>query len=98
MITPTATTFGTWVLDTRGKSRGRARLVINSMLNTRRSIISDEALGYLVYHEMLHHVLPFRGHDLGFRTYESHWPNAAEHDATYDSLEEEFDLDPKRYR
>ena len=96
--TPTATTFGTWVLDTRGKSRGRARLVINSMLNTRRSIISDEALGYLVYHEMLHHVLPFRGHDLGFRTYESHWPNAAEHDATYDSLEEEFDLDPKRYR
>lgn len=96
--TPTATTLGSWVLDTHGKSRGRTRLVINSMLNTRKSIISDEALGYLVYHEMLHHVLPFRGHDLGFRNYESQWPNAAEHDAMYDSLEEDYDLNPKRYR
>jgi hypothetical protein len=31
---------------------------------------------YLIYHEMLHHLLPLHGHDRTFRQLESRWINA----------------------
>lgn len=95
---PIGTRWGYWTLRTYGKGRGKASIRINRLLATKTSIVSDEMLGYLVYHELLHHVLSTRGHDVGFRNYEAKWPNAARRDAAYDTLHERYATDPKLYR
>lgn len=67
------------------------RIRINPILRTRRDIVSDELLGYLVYHELLHAVLPQpEGHSPRFRELELEWPNAVELDAVLDTLHDHW--------
>ena len=94
---PVQALWGYWTLWAHGKRKGQVQIRINQLLATKTSIVSDEMLGYLVYHELLHHVLSTRGHDVGFRNYEAKWPNAAKHDAAFDTLREQYTTDPKRY-
>ena len=62
------------------------------VLQAPRAQISDELSEYLLWHELVHHVLPGRGHDAEFRRLEALWPNFAKLDHELDSIHEGFDL------
>jgi hypothetical protein len=70
---------------------------VNRLLRADPAVISDEMLGYVVYHELLHHLLPASGHDAEFRDYESRWPDSVQLDARFDTLYDHFSVDPRRY-
>ena len=55
-------------------------------------------LEFLLWHEFLHDVLPGRGHDAEFRRLKATWPDALELSASWDTLNERWDLDADRYR
>ena len=92
-----SSTWGHWSLSLSKRNAGRQIIRINRLLRTRRSIVSDEMLCYLVYHELLHHLLPGQGHDAEFRTLEASWPNAADLDREYDTFHERWDTRPESY-
>lgn len=95
---PIGSMLGYWTLRTHGRAKGTAEIRINALLNTTKANVSDDMLRYLVYHELLHHVLSTRGHDVGFRNYEAKWPDAAALDAAFDTLHERCDTNPASYR
>ncbi len=90
-------TWGHWTIALGKKGAGRQQIRINRLLRTNSKHFSDEAVGYLVYHELLHHLLPGQGHDAEFRMLEQLWPGAPQLDLEFDTLHEYWDLDPKRY-
>jgi superfamily II DNA or RNA helicase/predicted metal-dependent hydrolase len=92
-----SSTWGHWSLSLSKRNAGRQIIRINRLLRTRRSIVSDEMLCYLVYHELLHHLLPGQGHDAEFRKLEALWPNATELDLEYDTFHERWDTRPESY-
>lgn len=95
---PLKSSFAYWTVRYTGKSKGKALIRVNRVLRTRPEVVPDEALAYLIFHEMLHHLLPGQGHDAEFRELESLWPDATTWDRLIDTLEDEWDLDPKHYR
>lgn len=74
----------------------RSIIKVSRLLQAPAAVVSDEALAYLVFHELLHHVLPGQGHDAEFRRLEGLWPEADRLDAELDTLAERYDLNPKR--
>ncbi len=62
------------------------------MLRAPEANISDELLAYLLYHELLHHVLPGQGHDAQFREFEAKWPEAQDLNLVLDTLHEKWDM------
>jgi predicted metal-dependent hydrolase len=80
-----------------GKGEARATIRVNRLLRTPAEHVSDEALAYLIYHELLHHLLPGHGHDATFRDYESRFPDAEAHDHFFDTLHEHWDTRPESY-
>ena len=93
----TATNFAYWAIKPTGKSKGRQTIRINRLLRCNPKAVSDEMLAYLIYHELLHHLLPGQGHDAEFRELEHRWPEAPVLDAMFDSLHERWDTRPGRY-
>ena len=79
-----------WSVKTSGKSAGKPVIRVNSMLRAPRTQVPDEVLSYLVFHEMLHDLLPGQGHDAEFRRMEGMWPDSAALDLTLDTLHEQF--------
>lgn len=94
---PVDTTLAHWSLKPAGKGKGRAAIRVNRLLRTTSEHISDDMLGYLVYHELLHHILPSQGHDAEFRELESQWPGAPDLDLAFDTLHERWDTRAKSY-
>lgn len=90
-------TWGHWSLQLQGRRRGEQVIRVNRMLRTIPEAASDELLAYLIYHELLHSLLPGQGHDTEFRKLESLWPRSAELDAEFETLHERWNLDPQRY-
>ncbi|MCA0329709.1 MAG: DEAD/DEAH box helicase [Actinobacteria bacterium] len=86
-------TWAHWSLKMTGRNRGQAAIRINRRLQARKSQISEDLLEYLVFHELLHDLLPGRGHDAEFRRLESLWPGADQHDLMLDTLYEKFSMD-----
>ena len=78
-------------------SRGGRRIRVNPVYRTEPSIVTDDMLEFLFWHEFLHDVLPGRGHDAEFRRLEMTWPNALELNARCDTLNERWDLDADRH-
>lgn len=74
-------TLGTWTLQLTHRGRGTPKIRINRLLRTSKQVLPDERLAYLIYHELLHQMLPGHGHDAEFRRLEVLWPGAAAHDA-----------------
>lgn len=93
-----ATNFAHWTIKLSGKARGRQSIRVNRVLRTTPKAVPDEVLAYLIYHELLHHLLPWQGHDAEFREYEARWPHATELDSFFDTLHERWDLGVARYR
>lgn len=89
---PVKGTWAHWSVRLQGKAKGRATIRVNAALRAPRTQIGDDLLEYLLWHELLHHVLPGRGHDAEFRRLESEWPDFARLDHELDSIGERFDL------
>ncbi|OHV56973.1 hypothetical protein BCD48_43520 [Pseudofrankia sp. BMG5.36] len=84
-----------WAPRIAGKGRGTPIIRVNRQLCARPDQIPDVVLEYLLWHEMLHQVLPGHGHDAEFRRLEALWPDADLHDHALDTLAERFDLDDR---
>jgi predicted metal-dependent hydrolase len=89
---PVKNVWAHWSLKTSGQAAGRAVIRVNSILQAPRTQVPDELLEYLMFHELLHHLLPGRGHDAEFRRLEAKWPNADALDLMLDTLHEQFDF------
>ena len=90
--------FAYWTIKLSGKARGKQTIRINRLLRSTQRAVPDDVLSYLIFHELLHHLLPWQGHDAEFRDYESRWPDSAKNDAWFDSLHERWDLTVAKYR
>jgi superfamily II DNA or RNA helicase len=82
-----------WHPRLHGRARGKPVIRVNCALQGPTTQISDELLEYLLWHELIHHVLPGRGHDAEFRRLESLWPDFAKLDHELDSIEDRFDFE-----
>jgi superfamily II DNA or RNA helicase len=93
-----STAFGWWGIELRRRHLlGQQTIKINRVLMGPPEVISDELLEFLIWHELLHHLLPGIGHRPPFREFESRWPSAQALDDELDRLHENYDLRPKRY-
>lgn len=92
-----SSTWAHWSIRLQGRRRGEQVIRVNRLLRTGPEHIADELLAYLVYHELLHSLLPGQGHDAEFRELEALWPGSAELDAQFATLHERWDLDPDHY-
>jgi hypothetical protein len=86
--------LGMWRL---GDTPGEHRIVINVLLQTDESIVSEEMLGFLLWHEVVHSVTPGQGHDAEFEYLEMLWPDAATLNADLDALLHQWSGDPADY-
>jgi len=93
---PIKNAWAYWSLPTTGKSKGKPIIRVNKALQAPATQVGDDVLMYLLYHEMLHHLLPGQGHDAEFRRLEALWPNADELDRRLDTLHEEFEINAAR--
>lgn len=89
---PVKSTFAYWTPRISGRSKGKPVIRVNRLLQAPSSQVSDEAIEYLIWHELCHHLLPGRGHDSEFRRLESSWPSFAKLDNELDTLNEHYDL------
>jgi hypothetical protein len=87
--------LGLWRL---GATPGEHRIVINVLLRTDEAIVSEELLGFLLWHEVVHSVTPGQGHDAEFEELELRWPDALERNGELDALWSEWSSDPRDYR
>jgi predicted metal-dependent hydrolase len=92
-----ATTWGHWSIKLSGKAAGRQIIRINTLLQSTPAAVPDEPIQYVIYHELLHHLLPAQGHDAEFRMLEARWPNAVELDLWFDTIHERWDTRPESY-
>ncbi|WP_345379347.1 DEAD/DEAH box helicase [Pseudonocardia yuanmonensis] len=86
------TAFARWAPRMAGRRRGEPKIWVSSMLRVDPAQVPDGVLEYLIWHEVVHHLLPGQGHDAGFRRLEALWPESASHDYFLDTLGERFDL------
>jgi hypothetical protein len=77
---PITTAWAYWAPRISGKTRGTPRIWVNQTLRAPRTEIPDDVLEFLLWHELLHHLLPGQGHDAEFRRLEAYWPNSERHD------------------
>jgi anti-sigma factor RsiW len=54
-------------------------------------------LEYILYHELLHHLLPGQGHDAEFHELEAHWPDRDALDLRLATFSEHWQTHPDRY-
>jgi superfamily II DNA or RNA helicase len=80
---PLATSYAHWSIRRAGPT-----VTVNTALQVSKRHVSDELLRYLLWHELLHHVLPGHGHDAEFRMLESRWHGALDLDRELDTLHE----------
>ncbi|MEQ9450502.1 MAG: DEAD/DEAH box helicase [Pseudomonadales bacterium] len=89
--------FGHWSIQLSGRNAGRQKICINRLLRAPAQDVPDKALEYLIYHELLHALLPGQGHDSEFRELEGRWPECEVWDAWFQTLHDRYDIRPERY-
>lgn len=94
---PSAYHLAYWTVSSTGRAKGRRRIRVNCIFRTKPNHVGDDMLAYLLWHELLHDVLPGHGHDAEFRRYEAMFPGALDLQTRWDLLGENWDLDPTRY-
>lgn len=95
----TDASFAHWSRKRSGKGAGNIETIrVNLLLKAPKRDVPDSVLEFLVYHEILHHLLPGNGHDSYFRELEGRWPGYMECNLFLDTLHEEWDTRPASYR
>ena len=89
--------WGEWTIRLRGKNAGRQTIRVNRILRTKVSIAPDTLLEYILYHELLHHLLPGEGHDAEFNELEALWPDRDACDLVLATFHERWETKPARY-
>lgn len=84
--------WATWTLKTSGKAAGKPYIRVNKALQVSATHVPDAVLEYLLFHELLHHLLPAQGHSAEFRRLEGMWPDADRLDHTLDELHKTLNL------
>jgi hypothetical protein len=92
---PVTSLYAYWRPRISGSRRGHPRIRVSRVLCAPRAQVPDEVLEYLLWHEVLHHLLPGQGHDAEFRPLEAVWPESEKHDHFLDTLGERYDLTPQ---
>ncbi len=83
-----------WTAGLKGRV-AQPWIVVNVLYQTDRKAVTDEMLEYLIWHEVVHHLLPLHGHDRLFRELEQRWPHAASLDAQWDKLGDRIQPRPR---
>jgi len=94
---PHRSTWANWSVRLAGKGVGKQLIQVNRLLQAPKSQIPDDLLRYLLYHELLHGLLPAQGHGAEFREYEARFPDSDRLDYELDTLHEKWDTDPSSY-
>jgi hypothetical protein len=89
--------YGYWTIATHGKNRGQRRIIVSSLYRTEPEVVSDEMLRYLLWHELLHDLLPGQQHDAQFREMEHRWPDGVTLDGEWHGLHDRY-LFPRNLR
>lgn len=89
---PGRTTWAHYSWRSSTRARGNPVIRVNLALRAPKSQISDALLEYLLWHELCHHLVPERGHDVEFRRVEALWPDHLALDHELDTLHERFVL------
>ena len=92
-----SSTWGHWSIRLRGKNAGRQVIRVNRILRAKPSVVPDALLEYLLYHELLHHLLPGEGHDAEFNELEARWPDRDALDLIFATFHETWETNPDRY-
>jgi superfamily II DNA or RNA helicase len=87
---PVKNAWAYWSLKTTGQRAGKPVIRVNRALQAPATQISDAVLEYLIYHELLHDLLPLQGHCAEFRRLEGMWPDADQLDLEIDTLDEKY--------
>ena len=90
--------FGVWTYKRTGRNAGAAKITVNRWLRTRPSIVSNEMLEFVIYHEILHDLLPFQMHSPLFRQLEAKWPGIDDIEARLHTLGEKWEMRSECYR
>jgi predicted metal-dependent hydrolase len=90
--------FGIWTYKRSGRKAGTAKILVNRCLRTKPSIVSNEMLEFVIYHELLHDLLPFQMHSPLFRKLESQWPGIDDIEARLHTLGDTWEMRPELYR
>lgn len=91
---PNAHAWAYWNVTFKGMNAGRPVIIVNNLLQTTEEAVPDHVLEYLLYHELLHHLLPGQGHDGQFRRLEALWPGIDESELALMTLHERWDTRP----
>lgn len=83
-----------WNIRLKGNSAGQPMIIVNQLLQTTPEAVPDAVLEYLLYHELLHHVLPGQGHDGQFRRLEELWSDIDQAELALMTLHERWDTRP----
>lgn len=92
-----SSSWGHWSIRLRGRSVGKQTIRVNRLLRTTPRVAPDALIEYLLFHELLHHLLPGEGHDAEFRDLEAKWPAHDELDVIFATFHERWDTNPTRY-
>ena len=79
------------------RDTGAQMIRINRILCAPETSVPAELLEFLVWHELLHHVLLAQGHNAQFTNLERAWPGAAELDGKLATFHEHWNTDPNIY-
>lgn len=91
------TTWAHWSIKLSGQNAGRQVIRVNRLLKSTPEVVPDALLEYLLYHELLHHLLPGQGHDAEFYDLEAKWPDRDQLDLRLATFHEEWDTEPPHY-
>jgi superfamily II DNA or RNA helicase len=89
--------FAHWSLKLVHANQGRPVIRVNRLLRAPKYQVPDEVLQFLIYHEILHNLLPGQGHDSEFREYEADWPGAIDNNLWLYTVHEKWDTRPDSY-
>jgi superfamily II DNA or RNA helicase len=85
---PISHAWAYWSLSARARNAGAPYIRVNRLLQAPTTQVPEELLEYLLFHELLHDLLPGRGHDTTFRRLEGLWPDADRLDRMLDEMSE----------
>jgi len=71
--------------------------VINRLIRTDPTIVTDQMIGYLVHHQLLHRLFRADSHNNEFLDLDQRWPGAVESRAAFADIHEHWDTRPESY-